>query len=322
MRFLDVGAMRRQRPPPVAWLVEGLCARGALSLLAGQPKAGKSLLGLALAGGVAAGEAVGGIACRGGTALVVDAENGEGELHRRLWSLDLPARAAARLHVLEARSLDLRFELARLERLIAACAPDLVVLDSFRSLWSGSERSDAEVAALLGGLRALAERRGLGILLLHHTTKGGEAYRGSGAIAAAVDLAATLSADQSDPDGAHRALEVFASRLGPAAGPLRLRLQSSGGRLRIEAAKAPSKAAPARGGLKAEIIAATTKAGGWLEQAELAHALGRAPSEGSLRNALAALKAEGKLEDRHRQRRRQWRLTLTYARELMAAQER
>ena len=47
MRLLDVQAMRRRHPPPVAWLVEGLCARGALSLLAGQPKAGKSLLALA-----------------------------------------------------------------------------------------------------------------------------------------------------------------------------------------------------------------------------------------------------------------------------------
>jgi hypothetical protein len=28
MRFLDVPAMRRRRPAPVAWLVEGLCARG------------------------------------------------------------------------------------------------------------------------------------------------------------------------------------------------------------------------------------------------------------------------------------------------------
>src|SRR5438105_15332889 len=107
--------MRRRRPPPVAWLIEGLCARGALSLLAGQPKAGKSLFGLALAGGVAAGGRVAGIACQPGSALVVDAENGAAEIHRRLWALELPARVAKRLHVLEARSLDLRFELPRLE---------------------------------------------------------------------------------------------------------------------------------------------------------------------------------------------------------------
>src|SRR5207237_9820420 len=112
----------------------------------------KRLLALAVAAGVAAGEAVGGIACRRGTALVVDAENGEGELRRRLFGLDLPARAAARLHVLEARRIDLRFELARLERLIAARAPDLLVLDSFRSLWSRREPSGAEVTSLPAGL--------------------------------------------------------------------------------------------------------------------------------------------------------------------------
>src|SRR3989442_1178512 len=189
MRLLDVEALRRRRPAPVAWLVEGLCARGALS-----------------------------------------------------------------------------------------------VLDSFRSLWSGSERADAEVEALLRGLRELAERRRLGILLLHHSTKGGNAYRGTNAIAAGVDLAASLRADESDPDPARRLLEVFACRLGPPAAPLSLRLVSEHGRLRIEGAQAPPKAARARGGLKARIIAATTKAGGWLDPAELAHTLGHGPSEGSVRN--------------------------------------
>src|SRR5207302_1172861 len=100
MRLLDVEAMRRRRPAPVAWLVEGLAARGALSLLAGQPKAGKSLFALALAGGVAAGERVAGVACRPGRALIVDAENSEAEIHRRLFGLELGARAARRLHVL------------------------------------------------------------------------------------------------------------------------------------------------------------------------------------------------------------------------------
>jgi len=196
------------------------------------------------------------------------------------------------------------------------------VLDSFRSLWSGSERSEAEVAALLEGLRGLAVRCGLAILLLHHSTKGGEAYRGTNAICAGVDLAATLTARKDGQDSARRLLEVFACRLGPPAAPLSLRLVSAHGRLRIEGAQAPPKAARARGGLRAEIIAAATKAGDWLDQTALARSLGRAPSEGSLRNALAALKAEGKLEDRRARRRRQWRLTLAYARRLMAERER
>ncbi len=87
-------------------------------------------------------------------------------------------------------------------------------------------------------------------------------------------------------------------------------------------AEVPLKAARTPTGLMPEIIAATTKAGGWLDQSELARSLGRAASEGSLRNALAALKAEGRLEHRRLKRRRQWRLTLPFARELMAEQER
>src|SRR5437879_1874932 len=131
MHFLDVEAMRKTPPPPVAWLVEGLAARGALTLLAGQPKAGKSLLALALARALAIGEPLAGIGCRRAPALIVDAENGAAELHRRIWSLGLPAAAARRLHVCEARGLDLREDLPVLERLITAPAPALVVLDSF-----------------------------------------------------------------------------------------------------------------------------------------------------------------------------------------------
>jgi RecA-family ATPase len=178
MRLLDVEAMRKTPPPPVPWLVEGLAARGALTLLAGQPKAGKSLLALALARALAVGEPLAGVACRRAPALIIDAENGANELHRRIWSLGLPAAAARRLNVCEARRLDLRDDLPALERRIGACAPALVVLDSFRSLWSGSERADAELEALLGALRALARRRKLALMLLHHTTKGGAPYRG------------------------------------------------------------------------------------------------------------------------------------------------
>jgi AAA domain len=318
MRFLDVEVMRKTPPPPVAWLIEGLAARGALTLLAGQPKAGKSLLALALAGGVAAGEPLGGVACRRAKALAIDAENGADEIHRRIWALGLPAPAARQLHVLEARGLDLRAELPSLERLIASRAPNLVVLDSFRSLWSGSERADAEVEALLSELRALAKRRKLALMLLHHTTKGGSPYRGSNAIAAGVDLAATLTAPVHEPDRTVRVLEVFASRLGPRTAPMPLRLLSADGRVRIDRA-APMRASR---GLRADIIATATKAGDWIEQAELARLLGRAPSQGSLRNTLAALEAEGKLEHRSLGRCREWRLTLPYARQLMSEQGR
>ncbi len=47
LRRLDVARMLTTEPAPVDWLVEGVAARGALTLLAGREKEGKSMIALA-----------------------------------------------------------------------------------------------------------------------------------------------------------------------------------------------------------------------------------------------------------------------------------
>jgi hypothetical protein len=72
----DIARMVREEPPPVPWIVEGLIVAGALTVLAGQPGEGKSLLSEVLAVGVATGRDQARMECHRGRALIVDAENG------------------------------------------------------------------------------------------------------------------------------------------------------------------------------------------------------------------------------------------------------
>ena len=57
LRLLDMPRLLSTDPEPVNWLIEGLVARGTLTLLVGREKEGKSLLALALAATMVQGAA-------------------------------------------------------------------------------------------------------------------------------------------------------------------------------------------------------------------------------------------------------------------------
>ena len=77
-------------PEPVDWLIDAVVARGTLTLLAGREKEGKSLLSLAFAArAVVGGGTLAGIDVASASVVIVDAENGQREVHRRLRSLQI-----------------------------------------------------------------------------------------------------------------------------------------------------------------------------------------------------------------------------------------
>ena len=109
---------------------------------------------------------------------------------------------------------DLREDLAEVVALIGRHAPDLVLLDSFRSLWRGDERDEAQVSAALDPLRELAHDRDIAIGLTHHAKKGdAEEYRGSTAIGAAVEWVAMLSRVKGDENKGRRKLSTPLCRM-------------------------------------------------------------------------------------------------------------
>lgn len=144
---LDFVELMTTDPPPVRWVVADLLARGHLSLLVGREKVGKSMLAFNLAAEVAAGGGrVAGIACYPGKVLLVDAENGRDELHRRLRRTRLDRSHADAFEVGIASGFDLAKQLDYLAALVSTLEPDLVVIDGFRGVWRGKEGEPEEVA--------------------------------------------------------------------------------------------------------------------------------------------------------------------------------
>jgi hypothetical protein len=300
LRRLDVLEMVNTLPPEVPWIAQPLLVRGVLTLLYGREGEGKSLLAYALAIAVASGEPVAGFAPAAGKVVYVDAENGSGEIHRRIRALGLPNGAARNLAVYTTEDLDLRRDLDELEAFIAAERPALVVLDSFRSLWRGKENDSEETGPTLDRLRNLGRRLDAGILLVHHSGKTGEEYRGSTGIGASCELIFRLAREPEDEDPQRRFLACRKSRPAPEPGRRWLRLSTELGLTFVDETEAPNGEAepPARGRpprvfeeLSPRLLAVLEEHGP-LTLAEGCQKLGRSPKDRTVRRVLEKLDGE------------------------------
>ena len=294
IRFLDVPAMVAKAPPAVPWLAPPVLPRAALTALYAPGGDGKSLFSMALAAAIAHGGELAGIECEQGSSVYLDAENGEHEIHRRVHTVALPASG---VQVADASRLDLRRHIGELEALVYEMTPDLLVLDSFRSLTPGMEENATDqTARALDPLRRLAHESSTAILLIHHANKAGKDYRGASSIRDAVDVLWHLGRQDSDPDPQRRFLHNVKMRVAPDGGRLWLRLNVDRGRVLIDRAEPPDEQTapitqPVRAKLSDEILAGMDDDA--MRLAPIAEMVGRRPKDGSVRNALAALEDEG-----------------------------
>ncbi len=195
-------------PPQARWLIRHMWTRAGVGIVGGQPKLGKSWLGLDMAVSVASDTP-----CLGhfpvdlpGPALVYLAEDALGDVRARLDAL------CAHRH-LDLRRLDLQVITApvlrldqaedqqRLAATIATVKPRLVVLDPLVRMHRLDENAAADMAILLGTLRELQRRFDVAIVLVHHASKKnrkrpGQALRGSSDLHAFVDSLAYLSRER------------------------------------------------------------------------------------------------------------------------------
>lgn len=175
---LDLEVFHEVDAPTVPWIVEGLVARGALTILVGDGGLGKSLFALAAASAVTKGKPIAGMVTYPRGVVIVDAENNEGEIHRRVKRYGL--RDHAEIHA--ANNFDIERDLGSLSAVVAATKTGLLILDSFSSMWSGDENDRLAVQRALDPIRYMAQDHDCGVLLLHHTNKAGNVFRGSGAM--------------------------------------------------------------------------------------------------------------------------------------------
>jgi hypothetical protein len=196
--------------PPVRWAVPGLIAEG-VNLLAGPPKVGKSWLSLGLALSVAAGvPALGSVEVEAGPVLYLALEDTGRRLKSRIGKL-LDGRRAP-------DGLTLSTTCPPLPEGGAAAIADwlqrnpaarLVVIDVFAKVrgraMSTVSAYDADYAAL-GYVKALADRYGVAVVVVHHVRKMAsedflEAISGTNGLAGAADAALVLRRPRGEADG-------------------------------------------------------------------------------------------------------------------------
>lgn len=191
LRVVRAAEVAERPSDETAWLIEGLWGAGAVGVIGGSPKSGKTWMALDMAVAVASGRpCLGRYAVpRPGPALVYAAEDAPLSVRERLEHL-AGARGAdfvsldVGLIVEPSLRLDRGEHVARLRATLARRRPRLLVLDPYVRLQSADENNATEVSAILSTLRELSRAFACAIALVHHARKGtgdepGQALRGS-----------------------------------------------------------------------------------------------------------------------------------------------
>jgi len=191
--------------PPVDWLLDGRLRAGSVVVVAGDPGGGKTWLLLNLALCVATGAPWLGVKTKRAPVLWVDAESGMARMCDRVQAamtgLHAPESAPFRFVTPSDRLFDLRKSADQdtLTAGVSETGAGLVIVDALVDVMpGGDENAVQDVGPLMLALRRLADVTGAAVVLIHHNNKAG-GYRGSTAIAGAVDallsLTTTTSAD-------------------------------------------------------------------------------------------------------------------------------
>jgi hypothetical protein len=186
--------------PPPTWLIDDVLGTSTLAVLYGKPGSGKSFLALDWALCVAANFPWNGREVRGGTVLYIAAEGVGG--------LGIRVRAWTERFGISVKELDnIRFyptaiNLLNPERrqglieMTMTLEPTLVIIDTLaRSMVGGDENSTRDVGLAIDAADHVKTVTGATVLVVHHTSKGGETYRGSSSIEGAADTMVLVEAE-------------------------------------------------------------------------------------------------------------------------------
>lgn len=160
--------------PPIDFLVDGLIPKG-VTLLAGEPKAGKSWLALDIAASIARGVGcLGERNCPPGDVLYLALEDNEARLHGRLTSMLGSSGWPSRLALSTTWSrIDQGGDQAMHEWAATCLRPRAIIVDVFERIRPLAPRSSYQGAyEEISRLRQVADALQIGIILVHHLVKG------------------------------------------------------------------------------------------------------------------------------------------------------
>ncbi len=182
-----------QPQEPVEYLVEGLIARGSVTLWFGDSGAKKSYAALSLGVCVASGKDWLSFSTKKARVLFVDEESGDRRMRNRSWLTargELPGESTDQLPfeyvTMAGWLLDDPTDAVLFQALIEKSGAELVVIDALCDVMVGDENSKKDTQPVFRNLRKIADELNVAIIVIHHSNKAG-GYRGSSAIKAAVD---------------------------------------------------------------------------------------------------------------------------------------
>lgn len=206
------------QPEPINWLWTGRIARGKVSMIAGDPGLGKSLVSLDMAARVTTGKPwpVDNSRCPLGSVVLLSAEDDIADTIRP--RLDAAGADVRRVHVVQSvrerdkdgrestRSVSLKKDLDEVELVLSRlsdCA--LVIIDPISAYMEGIDSHvNTEVRSLFTPLGLLASRSRVAIVVVSHLNKGSgqnAIYRITGSLGftAAARAVYGVTKDQDDP---------------------------------------------------------------------------------------------------------------------------
>jgi len=227
---LKIVCMADVEPKPINWLWPEKIARGKVSMIAGDPGLGKSLITVALASAVSTGArwpVGGGIAPLGSVVILSDEDSLADTIRPRL---DAAGANCARIHALKVveettedgeivnRSFSLEKDIERLADVLEQLGDCvLVVIDPISAYLGGTDsHRNADVRALLSPLSDLAERFNVAIVTVTHLNKGsGSAiYRATGSLAFVAAARSVLAVTKDQDEQSRRLVLPMKNNLG------------------------------------------------------------------------------------------------------------
>lgn len=192
---------------PIRWIVPGYVPEG-FSVLAGRQKLGKTWMAIDIAIAVATGGfALGGIQVEQGDVLYLDLENGPRRIKRRIEAIYPSPNSVPDLSRLEwmseAPALDKDLIEILEEWRRSAIHPRLIIIDVLqrvKPVGNAARNSYENDYSAYARLQQWAMQKGIAVVGLHHTRKGGaddplEALSGSNGLSACADTTLVLNRD-------------------------------------------------------------------------------------------------------------------------------
>jgi len=192
--------------PAIEYVVEKLIAESSVNVWFGQWGAKKTWAAIDLAVCVASGKQWLGMATKPCNVLIVDEESGDTRLANRIKDVmrgELGEMADASVPI---KSVSLaQFNLLKrpddadlLARLVLELDAKLVIVDALADVMlGGDENAVKDTQPVFANLRFIAELTGAAFIVIHHANKLG-GYRGSTAIAGAIDTLLSVESKQDD----------------------------------------------------------------------------------------------------------------------------